>query len=178
MSALGSPPFAGHCACGAIHFELTANPLFVHCCHCTSCQRETGSAFAINALIESSEVRLTKGEIEWRRIPSASGAGQVLATCGHCRTVLWSHYSAAKDRVAFIRVGALEEGHGIEPDIHIYTRSKVPWVEIPRSITSVPEFYRRSEHWSEESILRYKSMDTSIVDRSRFEMKLCCDTEN
>jgi hypothetical protein len=152
--------------------------MFVHCCHCTDCQRETGSAFAINALIETSEVRVTKGEIEWRRIPSASGAGQVLATCRHCRTVLWSHYSAAKDRMAFIRVGSLEEGHGIEPDIHIFTRSKVPWMEIPQTTTLVPQYYRRSDHWSEDSLLRYREMLKSSVEGSRFEMKLCCEADD
>src|SRR6185437_16541776 len=63
----------GGCTCGAIRYRLKAKPLFVHCCHCTWCQRKSGSAFAVNAFIEASQVELLKGNPERTTLPSASG---------------------------------------------------------------------------------------------------------
>ncbi len=146
----------GNCACGKVQFSLKKMPMIVHCCHCTWCQRETGSAFAINALVEATELEVEKGNVETITTPSNSGAGQEIVRCPHCEVALWSYYAAAKRKVAFLRVGTLEEPGHLPPDIHIYTSSKLPWFDLNDDAVKVLEYYKRSEVWTEENVQRYK----------------------
>lgn len=146
----------GRCACDAVEYEVTGPPLFVHGCHCTACQRETGSAFAVNALVETERVSVLRGALERVDTPSESGAGQLIVRCASCHVALWSHYGAAKEAVAFVRVGTLDEPARWPPDLHIYTRSKLPWVQLPEGAPSVEAFYRRSERWPPRSVERYQ----------------------
>jgi hypothetical protein len=146
----------GRCVCGDINYILNRKPLFVHCCHCTWCQRETGSAFALNALIESEHLSVTKGIVEKCEIPSSSGSGQITMRCPTCNVTLWSHFGGAKEKVAFVRVGTLDNPNLCPPDIHIYTSSKQAWVELSDTVARVDEYYRRSEYWPEDSVRRYK----------------------
>jgi hypothetical protein len=146
----------GKCNCGEVQYELTESPMFIHCCHCTWCQRETGSAFAINALIESDQVKLVKGCHQKIHIPSNSGIGQDISQCPSCKTTLWSNYGAAKEAVSFIRVGTLNNPDAYSPDIHIFTSTKLKWVQLDSSIPVVEEYYQRSKYWPEHSIIRYK----------------------
>lgn len=146
----------GGCACGAVRYAMAGPPLIVHCCHCTWCQRESGSAFALNAYIEADRMTLTKGAPEMVMTPSASGKGQTFVRCPECRVALWSHYAGAGDAVAFVRVGTLDEPRRVPPDIHIYTSTKQPWVVIPEGARAVPEYYRRREVWPEASLARWR----------------------
>jgi len=148
----------GGCACGAVRYRMAGPPLVVHCCHCTWCQRETGSAFALNAFIEAARVTVLRGAPELAMTPSASGKGQKIARCRECRVALWSHYAGAGDTVCFVRVGTLDEAGRVSPDIHIYTSTKLPWVAIPEGARSVPDYYRRSEVWPEESLARWRAL--------------------
>ena len=148
----------GGCACGAVRYRMAGPPLIVHCCHCTWCQRESGSAFALNAYIEADRVTPTQGAPEMVTTPSASGKGQRFARCPECRVALWSHYAGAGDAVAFVRVGTLDEPGRVPPDIHIYTSTKQPWVVIPEGALAVPEYYRRSEVWPEASLARWRAL--------------------
>jgi len=134
---------------------MAAEPMFVHCCHCSWCQRETGTAFALNAMVEASHVELLQGSPELIDTPTASGGGQQIARCPTCRVAVWSHYSAAKQKVCFVRVGSLDDTSQIPPDIHIFTSTKQPWVRLNDDAPVVPEFYRRAEVWSDESLSRY-----------------------
>ncbi len=147
----------GGCACGKTRYRLTGRPLFVHCCHCTWCQRETGSAFAVNALIETSLIDLLTGTVDEETLPSASGGGQVFVRCPACRITLWSHYSAAREKIAFLRAGTLDDPSAAPPDIHIFTSTKQPWVLLPDDRPAVQEYYRRSEYWPARSIERYRT---------------------
>jgi len=150
--------FAGGCTCGVIRYRMEARPLIVHCCHCTWCQRETGSAFALNAMIEADRVTLLRGKPELIATPSNSGRGQDICRCPVCHVAVWSNYSAAGDKLNFIRVGTLDEAHRLPPDIHIYTSTKQPWVVIPAGVPAVDEYYRRDEVWPAESIARRARM--------------------
>src|SRR3954469_25466601 len=116
--------FEGGCTCRHVRYRLTSAPLFVHCCHCRWCQRETGSAFVLNALIEADRVVLLSGIPDVVLTPSQSGKGQKIARCPSCRIALWSNYHQAGDAVRFVRVGTLDEPDRFPPDIHIYTMSK------------------------------------------------------
>ena len=148
----------GGCTCRAVRYRLTSAPLFVHCCHCRWCQRETGSAFAINAMIEADRVELLDGTPEIVPTPSSSGKGQKIARCPRCRVALWSNYPGAGDAVRFVRAGTLDDPGALPPDIHIFTASKQPWVVLPPGAKSVPEFYDLPTTWSAESLERLRIM--------------------
>ena len=128
--------------------------MFVHCCHCRWCQRETGTAFALNAMIEADRVDLLSGEVEVVNTPSNSGKGQKYSRCLKCRIALWSNYAGAGDALRFVRVGTLDEPDRLPPDIHIFTMSKQPWVVLPAGTPAVPEFYDREKMWPAESLAR------------------------
>jgi hypothetical protein len=137
---------------------MTSPPLVVHCCHCRWCQRETGASFALNALIEADRVVVLAGEPEIVVTPSQSGAGQRIARCPVCRIAVWSNYGGGGDAVRFIRVGTLDEPDRLPPDIHIYTRSKQPWVVLPPGAVAVDEYYDSKKLWRAESLERRKAL--------------------
>ena len=128
--------------------------MFVHCCHCRWCQRETGASFALNALIETDRLVVLTGGPESVATPSNSGKGQQIVRCPNCRVALWSHYAGAGDALCFVRVGTLDEPDRLPPDIHIFTSSKQPWVVLPPDVPAVDEYYNRKEFWPEESLAR------------------------
>lgn len=151
MSAPEAETFDGGCTCGHVRYRMTSKPMFVHCCHCRWCQRQTGAAFALNALIEADRVQLLQGEVEIVPVPSPSGRGQKISRCPKCRIAVWSNYGGAGDAVHFIRVGTLDDPDRFPPDIHIFTSSKQPWVMLPPGARAVPEYYRLEETWPKES---------------------------
>lgn len=148
----------GGCACRALRYRMTVRPLFVHCCHCRWCQRETGSAFALNAMIEAARVELLAGEPEVVDTPSESGRGQRIARCPSCRVALWSNYAGSGPKVRFVRVGTLDEPDRLPPDVHIFTASKLPWVVLPPGVPSFPEFYDREALWPADSLVRRQAL--------------------
>ena len=137
---------------------MTGKPLFVHCCHCRWCQRETGTAFALNAMIEAGRVELLQGTPVVVDTPSNSGKGQKITRCPDCQIAVWSNYGGAGEAVRFVRVGTLDDPDSVPPDIHIYTDSKQPWVVLPQEMPSRPEYYRIKEYWPSESLARLKAM--------------------
>lgn len=145
----------GGCTCRAVRYRLESAPLFVHCCHCRWCQRETGSAFALNAMIEADRVTLLAGAPEVVLTPSLSGRGQKIARCPTCRVAVWSNYPGAGDAIRFVRVGTLDEPDRLPPDIHIFTSSKQPWVVLPAGVPAVAEYYDPKEMWPEEVRRRF-----------------------
>jgi hypothetical protein len=129
-------------------------PLFVHCCHCRWCQRETGASFALNAMIEADRVTHLASEPELVDTPSASGMGQKIARCPQCRVAIWSNYAGAGPAVRFVRVGTLDNPDLLPPDVHIFTASKQPWVVIPPGMPAFDEYYERERLWPPESLAR------------------------
>ena len=152
----------GGCDCRRVRYRLTSTPLVVHCCHCRWCQRETGSAFALNAMIEADRLTLLGEPPEYVDTPSASGLGQRIARCPHCRLALWSHYAGSGPVAAFVRVGTLDNPDALPPDIHIFTASKQPWVVLPPGARAVPEYYDRDEVWSAASLARREKLLPAI----------------
>ncbi|MEJ2121313.1 MAG: GFA family protein [Alphaproteobacteria bacterium] len=149
----------GGCACDAVRYRMAGAPIFVHCCHCRSCQRETGSAFALNVLIEADRVTLLDGDVELVNTPSESGAGQKIFRCSHCRVALWSNYAMpVGERIRFVRAGTLDDSGSIAPDIHIFTRSKVPWLILADDVPVMAEYYDRKTIWPAESLARYDAL--------------------
>jgi len=150
--------FEGGCTCRQIRYRVTSKPMYVHCCHCRWCQRETGTAFALNAMIEADRVELTAGAPELVNTPSASGKGQKIWRCPTCKIAVWSNYGGAGDKVRFVRVGTLDDPDAMPPDIHIFTMSKQPWVALPAGTPAVPEYYKPKEMWPTESQERFAAL--------------------
>ena len=151
-------PLDGGCTCRAVRYRMLSKPLFVHCCHCTWCQRETGSAFVLNAMIEADRVVLLSGDVDVVHTPSNSGKGQKITRCAQCLIALWSTYAGAGDAIRFVRVGTLDEAYRVPPDIHIFTSTKQPWVILPPGTPAMSEYYDRNAYWPQESLQRREAL--------------------
>ena len=147
----------GGCACKAVRYTLTDNPLIVHACHCRDCQRLTGSAFVINVWIESDRVEVGPTAPKSFRLRGGSGKGHDVFFCEVCGTYVWSSYHAAPSSL-FVRAGTLDDQHAVKPDVHIFTRSKVPWLELPKGARAFKTFYDLDEVWSADSKKRLARM--------------------
>jgi hypothetical protein len=140
----------GRCACGSVRFRMRSAPMFVHCCHCHDCQRQTGSAFVINALIEADRVELLSGDPAPVEVPTDSGFPHRIHRCPACRTALWSDYGG-RQAILFVRVGTMEDPAALPPDVHIYTRSKLPWIRLPEGVPAFEAYYDAKALWPEAS---------------------------
>ena len=145
----------GRCGCGAVRYRLTSDPLFVHCCHCLNCQRQTGSAFVINVLIEADRVELVSGAPQPVDVPRDRGDAQRIFRCPTCQVAVFSEYGGPA--VWFVRGGTLDEPSAVTPDVHIYTRSKVSWITLPDSVPAFDAFYDINELWPPASLERFEA---------------------
>lgn len=148
-----SDSFEGGCSCGAVRYRLTSPPMFTHCCHCLDCQKQTGGAFAINALIETDHIEMLTGQPVIIEMPSPSGRGHEIHRCPKCQVALWSNYGR-RPYLRFVRIATLDDPHAITPDVHIFTRSKVPWVRLPEGARAFEVFYDMKQEWPAESLAR------------------------
>ena len=153
----------GGCDCKAVRYRMESAPLFVHCCHCRWCQRESGASFALNAMIESDRVVNLGAAPERVDTPSASGLGQKVARCPVCKVAVWSHYAGSGPVVSFVRVGTLDNPDLLPPDIHIFAASKQPWLQLAPGVPVVPEYYEREQHWPLESLARRQQILPAIA---------------
>ena len=148
--------FDGGCSCGAIRYRLTSEPLVVHCCHCLNCQRQTGSAFVINVLIEAERLELLAGEPRRVDVPRDDGSVQKIYRCPTCQVALYSDYG--RPDIRFVRAGTLDDPSQVTPDVHIFTRSKREWIRLPESVPAFAVYYHRNEVWRPESLERMKAL--------------------
>jgi hypothetical protein len=146
----------GGCACGSVRYRLTDEPLFTHCCHCLNCQRQTGSAFVINLLIEAERLELLTGTAQPVDVPRDDGTVQRIFRCPRCQVAVYSEYGAPE--VRFVRGGTLDDPADIAPDVHIYTRSKAGWVILPQETPAFDEYYDLDELWPAESLRRLEAV--------------------
>jgi hypothetical protein len=142
----------GGCACGAIRYRLASDPLFTHCCHCLNCQRQTGSAFVINLLIEADRVELLEGTPNAVDVPRDDGSKQKIFRCPTCQVALFSQYT--RPEVSFVRGGTLDDPLAVAPDVHIFTRTKLSWVTLPESVPVFDVYYDMRALWPAESLGR------------------------
>jgi hypothetical protein len=152
----------GGCACGAIRYRLRSEPLFVHCCHCLNCQRQTGSAFVINVLIETERIELVAGEPQPVDVPRNEAKKQTIWRCPSCQIAVFSEYTGRQIR--FVRAGTLDDPASVVPDVHIYTRSKLPWVTLPESVAAFDAYYDMQKLWPSASLERLEAVMASARD--------------
>lgn len=146
----------GGCSCGAVRYRLTSEPLFVHCCHCLNCQRQTGSAFVVNVLIETDRVEVLEGDPQPVAVPRSGGKKQKIWRCPACQVAVFSQYT--RRSVRFVRAGTLDDPSAIAPDVHIFTRSKLPWVTLPESTPAFPAYYDTRTLWPASSLERLEAL--------------------
>lgn len=146
----------GGCSCGQVRYRLNQRPMFVHCCHCLDCQKQTGGAFAINALIESEAVELLGRPTAVCEMPTESGRPHDIHRCPQCGVAVWSDYGR-RGWMVFVRVSTLDEPHAIEPDVHIFTRSRVPWVALPPGARAFEVYYETAREWPPDSLARLQA---------------------
>ena len=146
----------GGCTCRFVRYRLEGTPLIVHACHCTWCQRETGTAFAVNAMYEAARVVLLSDAPEVIDTPSVSGKGQKISRCPQCKVAVWSNYPDNGAAVRFVRVGTMDEPASCPPDIHIFTSTKLPWIVLPDGVPAVAEYYDRGSVWPADRLERLR----------------------
>jgi hypothetical protein len=149
-------PFEGGCACLQIRYTVPCRPIYIHACHCRFCQRETGSAFALNAVYEAALVTVTTSTgPEMVQPPTASGNPQTISRCPSCKVAIWSSYGThGGDSIHIIRVGTFDNPDLFPPEMHIYTSTKQPWVELNGYVPFVAEFYRMPDYWPRQRLQR------------------------
>jgi hypothetical protein len=142
----------GGCSCGEVRYRLASDPLFTHCCHCLNCQRQTGSAFVINLLIEADRVELLAGDPRPIGVPRDDGSKQTIFRCPTCQVAVYSDYG--RPEVRFVRGGTLDQPSSVVPDVHIFTRSKLPWITLPDSAPAFDVYYDSRALWPAASLER------------------------
>ena len=146
----------GGCSCGEVRFRLASAPMFVHCCHCRNCQRHTGTAFVINLLIEADRVEMLRGDPQPITMPLGGGTPNRIFRCPRCQVAVWSEYGN-RTEIRFVRGGALDEPGAVAPDVHIYIRSKLPWVRLPEGVPAFEAYYDPKALWPAASQERRKA---------------------
>lgn len=153
----GKTQLTGGCACGAVRYRFASAPMFVNCCHCRNCQRQTGGAFAINALIETDRVALLSGDPRPIAVPTESGRPHRIFRCAACQTAVWSEYGGVA-KLRFVRVTTLDDPTALKPDAHIYVRSKLPWVTLPAGVPAFDAYYDSKQLWPAASLERRRAI--------------------
>jgi hypothetical protein len=142
----------GGCSCGAVRYRLASEPLFTNCCHCLNCQRQTGSAFVINLLIETDRVEVLAEMPQPVDVPRDDGSTQRIFRCPACQVAVFSEYG--RPELRFVRGGTLDDPSSVVPDAHIFTRSKLSWVRLPDSAPAFDVYYDTKTLWPAASLER------------------------
>jgi hypothetical protein len=152
-----TPPFDGGCACGQVRFSLLDWPMFVHCCHCTRCQRETGAPYAHHAMIEYTRFSVTRGEAEFVLVPTDSGGKHWVARCPRCKSAMWNEHGTRSAITRYVRVGTLDTPDALPPLAHIFVRSKQAWVKLDDTVPAFDAYYDAATTWPAASLARYQA---------------------
>lgn len=160
-------PLDGGCACGVVRYRMLDRPMFVHCCHCTRCQRETGGPFAHHAMIEFNQFEVLQGEPEFVLVPTDSGGKHWVARCPTCRTALWNEHGTRQAITRYVRVGTLDTPSELPPQAHIFTRSMQAWLRLPQDVPSHPAYYDAARTWPPASLARYEAAKRARAEQRR-----------
>jgi hypothetical protein len=153
-------PHEGGCACGSVRYRLASDPLITHCCHCLNCQRQTGSAFVINLLIEVDRLEVLAGDPRPVDVPRDDGSSQRIFRCPNCQVAVFSEYGRP-GRLRYVRAGTLDRPSAVAPDVHIFTRSKLGWVTLPDAVPAFDVYYDMADLWPAESLRRFEARAAS-----------------
>lgn len=141
------------CGCGKVTYQMSSDPMFMHCCHCQECQRQTGSAYVLNAIIEADRISWN-GKTTEHTLATPSGKGQIITRCASCGTAVFSSYLVRLGKLKYIRVGTLDDPDLCPPTVQIFTASKPVWVPLNQDIPIFESFCEFKDVWPEEAYRR------------------------
>ena len=120
----------GGCQCGAIRYEFNGEPVQQVACHCTDCQHQSGSAFGMSVVVNADDFRITKGEPKHYHSTSSTGRRKLGAFCHECGNRIYHQPEWRRGRIS-IKAGTLDDASWLKPQVHLWTKSRQPWVIIP-----------------------------------------------
>ena len=123
-----SLPLTGGCGCGAVRFEITAPLVSAAYCHCTRCQRRSGTAAAASGRLEPGSFRVTAGDEHLHSWAPSGGFEKVF--CGECGSAVLGR-NPETGEVAIVRLGAVDGDPGVRPSAHQFVAYAAPWEPIP-----------------------------------------------
>lgn len=129
---------SGGCNCRAVRYVISSPPLAVAACHCTQCRRQSGAAYSINLVVRAQSMTVTGEMTTWTETDTESGAPLGRQFCPLCGSPIRSVPSGAPGIVA-LKAGTLDDPAPFTPTVHLWTSSKLPWVDVP---DGVPQFER------------------------------------
>ncbi len=136
-------PQHGGCLCGDVRYSLAEEPLTLYACHCTDCQRQTGSSFALSLVVRRNALQIVRGRPQEYALQLSDGRTKRSSLCSRCSTRIWNPSSVSG--LAVLEAGTLDDTSWLRPVGHIWTRSAQPWFEIPEGALDFPEQPRRDE---------------------------------
>jgi hypothetical protein len=151
---------AGGCGCGAVRYQLSGPPLFTHVCHCSECQRRTGSAFGLTMMIQRTQLEIIQGELKGISVNTDSGTLKTSYFCPACGVHIWNERDRDSSIYAF-RPGTLDNASGIVVGAHVWTCSKQAWVKLDPAIPAFKKMYDRGEVWPPTSLDRVRNKSPS-----------------
>jgi len=138
-------PYTGRCFCGSAQYRVAEEPLVVYACHCTDCQKRSGSAFGLSMWVRRGALEITRGEARADAPLTADGRPRPGRVCPLCSTRLWSE-PPHRPGLAVLRPGTLDDTSWIRPMAHLWTRSAQRWFTFPEG---VPRYETQPQDFSE-----------------------------
>ena len=148
----------GGCGCGTVRYRLLAEPIFTNNCFCRLCQRQTGTASAVNAFIETDQLEHLAGDLTAHELLTGSGGVQTVLRCKQCGTPLWSHYPRLGNIGSAIRVGTLDNPSAVTPDAAIFVSEKPSWASLPHGVPAFDATYKPADVLPPDRLDRLKRL--------------------
>lgn len=126
----------GGCQCGSVRYRIEGEPLDLVVCHCTECQRQSGSAFGMSLAVRAKDFRLTTGTLKSFTVTCDSGR---LKTCTFCPDCGCRIYHQTDPRGMSVKAGTLDDRTTLRPTAHYWTARKQPWVVVPDGVRTFPD---------------------------------------
>lgn len=129
-------PYSGQCACGSVRLEITGEPIATRQCWCRQCQQIAAGGPTNNAIFKVDDVAIS-GTLAHQSWAAASGNTLTFHFCPSCGTQIYGQ-SSARMHLKTVRFGALDQDHGLKPDIVIWTDDAPAWAVINPALESWP----------------------------------------
>ena len=152
-------------ACRPCSTNRCGEPIFVNNCHCSQCQKQTGSTSVVNMFYEAEYLTQLSGDTSRHVVKAGSGGDHVIVRCAQCGTAMWSHYPRLGEFAAGIRAGTLDDPASVTPDAAIYVSERMPWVTLPEGIPAFETQYSPAELLPPERFERLKRLAAKAAGR-------------
>lgn len=128
----------GGCLCGSTRYEIAAEPTLIYACHCSDCQKATGSAFVLAMRVPPGRIVCTQGGAKPYVRARADGRKRSVFRCPHCLTALWSE-NVEPSKYVTVYAGTLDDSARLPPPAHVWTQDAQPWIGLPKDGLLFPQ---------------------------------------